>query len=168
MKKIIFYASIFAMLFACKSNSENKEKETESHVEQAKYLSIGEKITEQEAINKEAMAAIYDALNPGDTVDVKFSSTVNEVCQSKGCWMKMDLGEKEVMIKFKDYAFFMPKDIAGKEVILNGKAFIEEMSVEDQKHFAEDAGKSEDEIADIKEAKRTLSFISDGVLILQE
>ncbi|PJC07231.1 MAG: DUF4920 domain-containing protein, partial [Flavobacteriaceae bacterium CG_4_9_14_0_8_um_filter_34_30] len=85
-----------------------------------------------------------------------------------GCWMKMDLGEKEVMIKFKDYAFFMPKDIAGKEVILNGKAFIEEMSIEDQKHFAEDAGKSEDEIADIKESKRTLSFVSDGVLILQK
>ncbi|OIP49837.1 MAG: DUF4920 domain-containing protein, partial [Flavobacteriaceae bacterium CG2_30_34_30] len=126
------------------------------------------KITEQEAINKDAMAAIYDAMKPGDTVDVKFSSTVNEVCQSKGCWMKMDLGEKEVMIKFKDYAFFMPKDIAGKEVILNGKAFIEEMSIEDQKHFAEDAGKSEDEIADIKESKRTLSFVSDGVLILQK
>lgn len=155
MKKIIFYASIFVMLFACKSNKEN-------------YLSIGEKITEQEAVNKEAMAALYDAMKPGDTVNVKFSSTVNEVCQSKGCWMKMDLGEKEAMIKFKDYAFFMPKDIAGKEVILNGKAFIEEMSIEDQKHFAEDAGKSEDEIADIKENKRTLSFISDGVLILQE
>ncbi|PIV48954.1 MAG: DUF4920 domain-containing protein [Flavobacteriaceae bacterium CG02_land_8_20_14_3_00_34_13] len=155
MKKIIFYTSIFTLLFACKSNNEN-------------YLSIGEKITEQEAINKDAMAAIYDAMKPGDTVDVKFSSTVNEVCQSKGCWMKMDLGEKEVMIKFKDYAFFMPKDIAGKEVILNGKAFIEEMSIEDQKHFAEDAGKSEDEIADIKESKRTLSFVSDGVLILQK
>ncbi|PIX10459.1 MAG: DUF4920 domain-containing protein [Flavobacteriaceae bacterium CG_4_8_14_3_um_filter_34_10] len=155
MKKIIFYASIFTMLWSCKSNNEN-------------YLSIGEKITEKEVINKEEMAAIYDAMKPGDTLDVKFSSTVNEVCQSKGCWMKMDLGEKEVMIKFKDYAFFMPKDIAGKEVILNGKAFIEEMSIEDQKHFAEDAGKSEDEIADIKESKRTLSFVSDGVLILQK
>jgi len=143
------------MLWSCKSNNEN-------------YLSIGEKITEKEVINKEEMAAIYDAMKPGDTLDVKFSSTVNEVCQSKGCWMKMDLGEKEVMIKFKDYAFFMPKDIAGKEVILNGKAFIEEMSIEDQKHFAEDAGKSEDEIADIKESKRTLSFVSDGVLILQK
>ncbi|PKP25351.1 MAG: DUF4920 domain-containing protein [Bacteroidetes bacterium HGW-Bacteroidetes-2] len=160
MKKIILFVSIFTMLYACKSNTENQ-------AEQEKNLSLGAVITEKEAINKEEMAALYDAMKPGDTVNVKFTSTVNEVCQSKGCWMKVNLGEKEAMIKFKDYAFFMPKDIAGKEVVLNGKAFIEEMSVEDQKHFAEDAGKSEDEIADIKEVKRTLSFLSDGVLILQ-
>jgi hypothetical protein len=59
----------------------------------------------------------------------------------------------------------MPKDIAGQEVIVEGYAFVSEMSVEDQRHYAEDAGKTPEEIAAITETKRTLSFTSSGVLI---
>jgi len=93
---------------------------------------------------------------------------VDEVCQSKGCWMKLNLEDgNQVMVKFKDYGFFMPKDIAGKEVIINGIAFVDEMSVEDQRHYAEDAGKSEDEIQAIKSPKKTYSFEADGVLLKQ-
>jgi hypothetical protein len=77
----------------------------------------------------------------------------------------MDMGGEEAMVKFKDYGFFIPKDIAGQEVIVDGVAFIEEVSVEDQRHFAEDAGKTTEEIAAITEPKRTLSFTSSGVLI---
>jgi hypothetical protein len=72
------------------------------------------------------------------------------------------------MVKFKDYGFFMPKNIAGKEVIVNGKAFVSEVSVEEQRHYAEDAGKSEDEIAAITEVKRTYTFEADGVLLKEE
>ena len=71
------------------------------------------------------------------------------------------------MVRFKDYGLCMPKDIAGKEVIVNGLAFIEEMGVDDQRHYAEDAGKSPAEIAKITKPKRTLGFTADGV-ILQE
>lgn len=79
--------------------------------------------------------------------------------------MKMDMGEDQAMVRFKDYGFFMPKDLAGQEVIVEGYAFVEEMSVEDQRHYAEDAGKSVEEIAAITKPKRTLSFTSSGVLI---
>ena len=75
------------------------------------------------------------------------------------------MGEQEAMVKFKDYGFFMPKDIDGETVIVEGKAFVEEMSVDDQRHYAEDAGKSKEEVAAISEPKRTLSFISNGVLL---
>ncbi len=167
MKKIILLLSVFTLLLACKNNRENQEITSEEVENQEKYFAIGDPISEEDAISDKEMAEVYANLKPGDTVDVKFVSTVNEVCQNKGCWMKMDLGENEAMIKFKDYAFFMPKDIAGKEVILNGKAFVEEMSVEEQRHYAEDAGKGADEIAMITEPKKTLSFLSDGVLIIQ-
>ena len=79
--------------------------------------------------------------------------------------MRMDMGEEEAMVKFKDYGFFMPKDLAGSDVIVEGVAYVEEMSVEEQRHYAEDAGKTKDEIEAITEPKRTLSFISSGVLI---
>lgn len=63
--------------------------------------------------------------------------------------------------------FFMPKNIADKEVIVNGKAFVSEVSIEEQRHYAEDAGKSEDEIAKIIEVKKTLSLEADGVLLIE-
>ena len=78
--------------------------------------------------------------------------------------LKLENGE-EAMVKFKDYGFFMPKDIAGKEVIVNGLAFIEEMSVEEQKHYAEDAGESKEVIAAITAPKKTYRFEADGVLL---
>jgi hypothetical protein len=77
----------------------------------------------------------------------------------------MDVGEEEAMVKFKDYGFFMPMDITGEEIIVEGMAFVEEVSVDEQRHYAEDAGETAEEIAKITEPKRTLSFVSNGVLI---
>ena len=45
--------------------------------------------------------------------------------------------------------------------------FVEEMSVADQKHYAKDAGASEEEIAKILKPKKTLGFEADGVLLKQ-
>jgi hypothetical protein len=81
--------------------------------------------------------------------------------------MLLDIGANEAMVKFKNYGFFMPKNIADKEVIVNGKAFISEVSIDEQRHYAEDAGKSEDEIAKIIEVKKTLSLEADGVLLIE-
>lgn len=97
----------------------------------------------------------------------KITGKVVEVCLEKGCWMKIERanGEK-MMVKFKDYAFFMPKDIVGKEVVLDGEATVKEVSVKQQKHYAEDAGKSREEIEKIKEPKKELQFLAKGVLVL--
>ena len=61
----------------------------------------------------------------------------------------------------------MPKNIADKEVIVNGKAFVSEVSIEEQRHYAEDAGKSDEEIAAITQIKKTLSLEADGVLLIE-
>ncbi|MBT4917946.1 MAG: DUF4920 domain-containing protein, partial [Flavobacteriaceae bacterium] len=79
----------------------------------------------------------------------------------------LDIGAEEAMVKFKDYGFFMPKNIADKEVIVNGKAFVSEVSIEEQRHYAEDAGKSDEEIAAITQVKKTLSLEADGVLLIE-
>lgn len=97
----------------------------------------------------------------------KVTGKVVEVCQEKGCWMKMEKsnGEK-LMVKFKDYGFFMPNNIVGKEVVLDGEATVKEVSVKQQRHYAEDAGKSKEEIEKIKEPKKELQFVAKGVLVL--
>ncbi|SRR5690606_17732217 len=111
-------------------------------------------------------SALYEGLAVTDTIQTQMIGEIAEVCPKKGCWLKVTLdSQEEVFVKFKDYAFFVPKDVAGKKVLLNGSAFIEEMSVKDQQHFAEDAGSSQEEIAQITTPKRTFRFEADGVLI---
>ena len=86
----------------------------------------------------------------------KVQGTIKEVCTKKGCWMTLDLGdEKDLMVRFKDYGFFMPLDAKG-DVIINGFATISETSVEDLKHYAEDAGASELEIEAISSSRTHL------------
>ena len=97
----------------------------------------------------------------------KISGRVVEVCQEKGCWMKVERANSEtLMVKFKDYGFFMPKDIVGKEVVLDGEATIKEISVNQQRHYAKDAGKSKEEINSIREPKKELQFVAKGVRVL--
>lgn len=97
----------------------------------------------------------------------KITGKVVEVCQEKGCWMKIErLNGEKLMVKFKDYGFFMPKNIVGKEVVLDGEATVKEVSVKQQKHYAEDAGKSKEEVEKIKEPKKELQFVAKGVLVL--
>ncbi|MGZ5246828.1 MAG: DUF4920 domain-containing protein [Flavitalea sp.] len=99
--------------------------------------------------------------------DGKIIATVTEVCQEKGCWMKVERASGEpLMVKFKDYGYFMPKDIVGKKVVLDGEATTKEVSVKQQKHYAEDAGKPKEEIEKIKKPKKELQFVADGVLVL--
>lgn len=154
-------------LASCK-NDKAKNIEKVAEKEEIAYHSFGNEITDDNVLTKEQMAEEYKNLKEGDTINVKFASKINEVCKSKGCWMNLDLGNKEEsFVKFKDYGFFMPLNADGREVIVNGKAFVKTTSVEDLRHFAEDAGKSEEEIAKITDPKYTLSFEADGVLMIK-
>ncbi|MCK0160322.1 DUF4920 domain-containing protein [Allomuricauda sp. F6463D] len=111
----------------------------------------------------------FEQISATDSLQTQMIGEIKEVCQNKGCWMKVKLAsDDEVFVRFKDYAFFVPKDAAGKKVVMNGAAFLEEMSVEDQRHYAEDEGASEDELAQITDPKKTLRFEADGVLIANQ
>lgn len=167
MKKIVSILAITLALVSCKDNDKKPEtKEIEK--QEVNYTSVGMEINDADALPAARMAEHYKAMKVGDTVNSKMIGKVEEVCQSKGCWMKVDLENGEqVMVKFKDYAFFMPKDLAGKEVVLNGKAFVNEVPVDEQRHYAEDGGATPEEIAAITAPKKTFSFEADGVLIKQ-
>lgn len=122
----------------------------------------------EQAGNSMENTALYEGIKPSDTIRAQMLGEIKEVCQNKGCWMKVALApDREVFVRFKDYGFFVPKDAAGKKVVMNGLAFLEEMSVEDQRHYAEDDGATKEEIAQITAPKRTYRFEADGVLIGQ-
>ena len=153
MKKIGLLIVFLITILACKKDEVN-------------YASFGEKISSENALSKAAMTAKFKTLKIGDTIDVKFGSKVNEVCKTKGCWMKIDLGnEQETTVKFKDYGFFVPMNSDERKVIVNGKAYVTEVSIKELQHLAKDAGKTEDEIALITEPQFTYAFLADGVLM---
>lgn len=130
------------------------------------YSVYGESFTTKKVYNAEDMLAQYKNIAAGDSIQLMFKAETNKVCKAKGCWMTLRLDdENEVLVKFKDYGFFVPTELDKEEVLVNGKAFIEEVSVEEQRHYAEDAGKPKSEIVKITEPKRTLRFQATGVLI---
>ncbi len=132
------------------------------------FVTFGQKIDASGVKNTGEMLQHYAQLSVGDTILTKFTATVTDVCKAKGCWMTLALPNgQQAMVRFKDYGFFMPKDISGKEVIVNGLAFIELMGLEDQRHFAKDAGKSDEEINRISQPKKSYLFEADGVLLKQ-
>ena len=70
-------------------------------------------------------------------------------------------------VSFKDYGFFVPKDITGKTVVIEGTAKQSVTPVAELRHYAEDAGKSKDDIAKITEPEKALTFVADGVIVKQ-
>ena len=168
MKNIFPFLLVVLLIVSCKNNEQNTETQELENTDIA-YASFGDEIEADNALEASVMAEKFKSMQVGDSVVSKMTAKVDEVCQAKGCWMRLDLGnDEQVMVKFKDYGFFMPKNIAGQEVIINGKAYVTEVSVEEQRHYLEDAGKSEEEIAAIIEPKKTYSFEADGVLLIEE
>lgn len=159
---------ILILIFvSCKNETKNVEAPFEEELS-IKYESFGKEIIPDDAIAANSIMHHYNSMAIGDSIPVKVNATVNEVCQAKGCWMTLNLIDgEEVMVKFKDYDFFVPKDISGKKVIVNGNAYVSEMSVDEQRHYSEDAGESQEEINSITKPKKIYSLEADGVLIAQ-
>jgi hypothetical protein len=127
--------------------------------------SFGDKINAKGAIDG---STFLRNIEGKDSLDCKFEATIQSVCQKKGCWMNVDLGgEKSIMVRFKDYGFFVPMDASGRKAIMEGRAFREVLSVDMLRHYAEDAGKSKEEIEKIVEPETRLSFEASGVLIFK-
>jgi len=97
---------------------------------------------------------------------LKIEGEILSSCPMKGCWMKISVENDTVLVRFKDYGFFVPKNgIEGKRTIINGNISVDTLSVAQLQHYAEDAGKSKEEIDLITEPEITISFLADGVLI---
>ena len=147
------------ILIGCKTNNEPVATD-----EVGQYF--GEQIDGSKSINFDELMT---KLESAEEVEATVTGKVEAVCQAKGCWMNIvsptGNSDNALFVKFKDYGFFMPMDIAGKEVIMRGKAYKEETSVDELKHYAEDEGKSEEEIAAITEPITEIKFMADGVIL---
>ncbi|MFT6815108.1 MAG: hypothetical protein ACJAZ3_001007 [Sphingobacteriales bacterium] len=156
--RIIFSILVCAIMYAC--NQAPKQDKTEAIVGET----FGAELSDKEVVSFKTVSNKISSEE--DTISAKISGEITQVCQMKGCWMKVKTDDnQEVMVKFKDYEFFIPMDCAGKKVVLEGEAMMEESDVEELKHLAEDEGKSAEEIAQIKEPVRKINIVASGVII---
>ncbi|WP_296621336.1 DUF4920 domain-containing protein [Marivirga sp.] len=167
MKKIFLSIAVLTVIACNKKESSENSSETKKTevVDTAKEDAfLGEPFNAEEKVK---LINLVSQMQNFDSVVAVVEAKVTEVCQAKGCWMKVELPNGEFMrVTFKDYGIFMPKNLAGQIVRMNGVAKKEETDVETLKHFAEDAGKSEEEIAQITEPKMDYKFIASGVKLM--
>jgi len=166
MKKLGILFLAITTFISCNKKTENQDS---TNVPQEKFQVFGDSITAEGALTSEELLAKYLTLKTTDTLQLKFTSEIISTCKKKGCWMTVKLpNEQEVFVKFKDYAFFVPKEGAeNHKTILSGKAFVTETSVDELKHYAKDANKSDEEINQITEPKIEYGFMANGVLIAE-
>jgi hypothetical protein len=118
----------------------------------------------QGAISTQTLQTQMDEKNA--PFQAKVTGQVASVCQMSGCWMTLKLTDGQTMrVTFKDYGFFVPKNISGKTVVIEGQALVKETSVKTLQHYAEDAGKSKAEIAKITQPEKALNFVATGVVV---
>jgi len=98
---------------------------------------------------------------------IVMTGRVVDVCKKKGCWMMITDRRQKARVTFKDYGFFVPTKLRGKLVQLEGVLTMLELSVDDARHYAEDAGKSKQQIRRIKGPQRELSFEATSVTVLR-
>ena len=107
------------------------------------YSFYGDSISVEGAMS---MADLKVAMGESTEFKAKVEAPILAACLKKGCWMTLDMGdETEMLVRFKDYGFFVPVDCAGNTAIIDGTAKVETVPVADLRHYAMDEGLTEEE-----------------------
>lgn len=113
------------------------------------------------------IAQLPSTLKGDKPVTTKVEAKVLDVCPKMGCWIKLEVNDSTTaFVKMKDYAFFVPTAIKGKTVVLDAEAFEKTTSVNELKHYAEDAKKPKEEIDAITKPKKEIRLVANGIQVL--
>ncbi|MBM3425831.1 MAG: DUF4920 domain-containing protein [Bacteroidetes bacterium] len=152
-------------LAACQKTGVVAQKTTYELVGEAKVVpgNYGDLVKESEVVTP---ATMLQKVETAGTFTGKVSGYIKEVCTNKGCWFAMELPNGSSMrVTFKDYGFFIPTNSQGFPITIEGVATLSETDVETLRHYAEDQGKSKEEVAGITSPKKEITFEASGVLI---
>lgn len=126
----------------------------------------GDAYGDASAIHEDSEITKISKIKKDEKLQGNFTGKVEEVCAKKGCWVQLILADgTPASVKMKDYDFFVPTALIGKEVIIHGEAELKTTSVAELQHLAEDAGKSQEEIDAITETEEVISIMADGIKV---
>jgi len=102
----------------------------------------------------------------GGERDVVLKGTIHEVCLKMGCWIVLeDESGARIFVRTRNHVWFVPRNAAGHAVVARGDMVRRNVSVALLQHFAEDAGRTPEEIAAITEPETRLEMIADAIWI---
>jgi hypothetical protein len=161
----IFILALVVGLAACQKTGVVAQKTTYELVGEAKVVpgNYGDVVKDADVVTT---AILVQKVETAGTFTGKVSGNIKEVCTNKGCWFAMELPNGTSMrVTFKDYGFFIPTNSQGFPITIEGVATLSETDVETLRHYAEDQGKSKEEVATITSPKKEITFEASGVLI---
>lgn len=168
MRKIFFVFSFTAaaMMFA-QDQTERKSGAPEGKALAGEVYGMGVALrSERNSVSAATMSAKLK--KRGKLTNVAVRGKVTEVCDKKGCWLTVEgPANEKFFVKMKDYAFFVPTALVGKTILLEGDAEVKSVTVNEQKHYAEDAKKSQTEIDAITSPQQEIRFTATGIRVLK-
>ncbi len=100
-----------------------------------------------EAVDPVALSALVANHESHAGKNVVVEARVSQVCQKKGCFFIAKDGATTVRVSFKDYGFFVPTDISGRDVTLVGELRQVELTEEQATHLEDDLGSADLDVA---------------------
>ena len=151
--KYIIHVVLAILIISCSNNIQEKQ------------IFGDQNITEEGKISG---LELLNTLASNDSAQVKVEAKINSICQKKGCWMYVDLGDTtEMLVRFKDYEFFVPMDATDKiamiEKAVHEKNYTEKELYDLYKRFQFNIN----QLLNIKESSKLLTNIQLHQKIIQ-
>lgn len=164
MKKILI--TILFLSSGIALNAQDKKeviKLSEPVIVTDSYEVYGSKVEEPTTTN--SLTTAITTLKSVNQKKVTVKTSIAEVCEKKGCFFIAQDDKNTARVTFEDYSFFIPTDSQGKDVTIIGTLSKKVLTEEQAKHYAEDAGKSAE---DIKGEQVEYSIVASSIIIQKE
>jgi len=100
---------------------------------------FGAEITEEQSVTPLADLLTRAAEFNGQVV--KTEGVISQVCQRMGCWMELRVdaeGSAGVRVPMAGHSFFLPRDVAGRQAVVQGQLTVAELPEDHQEHLREE------------------------------
>lgn len=159
MKQLLCASLTTIALISCQSTNNDTEVSTQE------YMSFGDStFAVDDALSAAALLEKFELA--GDTLHGTVAGEITKVCTTKGCWMATAIDTANNLFVDYDYEFLLPTNSQGQQMVMTGFAYWDSTSVAQLRHYAEDRGATEEEIAAITEPVGEVKFKATGVKIL--
>jgi hypothetical protein len=159
MKQIVAFALTAIMMGGCDHSG---HQHGDKNAEMTKEF-YGNQFELGKAIPVTSLAA---QLEGKDTIETTISGIIDQTCPNAGCWLNLKSEGENTQKITTDHVFFVPLEgCEGLKAEAKGKAYYNEISVEQLKHYALEEGKSQAEVDQITAPEKILTFVATGVMI---
>lgn len=162
MKHFLIASFSTVLLISCQSSNFDEQVAEEPMAQE--FINFGDSTFSIDgAVSAASIVKSFET--KGDTMYGTVAGEITKVCTVKGCWMATAIDSENNLFVDYDYEFLLPTNSQGQNMVMTGYAYWDSTSVAELRHYAEDRGATEEEIAEITEPTGEVKFKATGVKI---